>query len=411
MNFDLLLQGGHLIDPKNNLDGPHDLAIAHGKIAAVDTHIPAEKARQTLDVTGLCITPGLVDIHTHMYATPGWPDAWAGDNSILPDGFSFRSGVTTMVDTGSAGWRTFEDFRHRVLDRFDTRTFAFVNIAGMGMVSTALEQNVADMDIERTAGMMREHADVVVGAKTAHFQGPEWVSTDRALAAGKKAGMPTMVDFGLFPRKRPYYELVTQRMGAGDITTHMFRADVPWVDGQSRLFDYFQQARQRGIIFDVGHGAGSFCFRNAVPAIAQGFYPDSISTDLHTLCMNDAMMDMTNVMSKFLAIGMPLEEVIRESTINPAQEIGHGELGHLSIGAVADVAGLKLHRGNFAYRDVFDGRLTGDQRLHCELTLLAGKVMWDWNSRTGVDYRELGPTYGAKNPEGLILPPAKDRTP
>ncbi|NKB70359.1 MAG: amidohydrolase/deacetylase family metallohydrolase [Candidatus Latescibacteria bacterium] len=404
--FDLLLQGGHLIDPKNNLDGLHDLAITNGKIAAVDTDIPADQARQVLDVTGLYITPGLVDIHTHMYATPGWRDAWGGDNSILPDGFSFRSGVTTMVDTGSAGWRTFEDFRHRVLDRFHTRTFAYVNIAGMGMVSTDLEQNVADMDIDRTAAIMREHADVVVGSKTAHYKGPEWVSTDRALAAGKKAQMPAMIDFGLFPRERPYYELVTQRMGAGDISTHMFLGDIPWIDESGKVYDYLHQARRRGIIFDVGHGGGSFYWRNAVPAIEQGFYPDSISTDLHTLCMNAAMMDMTNVMSKFLALGLPLEEVIRESTINPAQEINHLELGHLSVGAVADVAGLNMLEGDYTFLDVRGGRYPGKQRLQCELTLLGGEVMWDWNGRTGVDYRELGETYGVRNPEGLILPPA-----
>ena len=310
-----------------------------------------------------------------------------------------------MVDTGSAGWRTLDDFRHRVLDRFDTRTFAFVNIAGMGMVSTHLEQNVADMDPERTAAAMREHAEVVVGAKTAHFQGPEWVSTDRALAAGKKAHMPTMVDFGLFPRERPYYELVTRRMGAGDITTHMYLADVPWVDEQGQLYDYLHRARQRGIVFDVGHGGGSFYWRNAVPSIAQGFYPDSISTDLHTLCMNGPMMDMTTVMSKFLALGLPLEEVIRESTINPAREIGHPELGHLSPGAVADVAALNVVEGSFNFLDVRGGSHPGTQRLQCELTLKDGKVMWDWNGRTGVDYRQLGPTYGVRNPEGLLPPP------
>ena len=148
MQFDTLLKGGHLIDPKNNIDAPMDLAISDGLVAAVDEDLPADQAQQVLDVTGLYLTPGLVDIHTHMYATPGWRNAWAGDNSILPDGFSFRSGVTTMVDTGSAGWRTFADFRERVLTRFQTRMYAFVNICGMGMVSTHLEQNVDDLDVE-----------------------------------------------------------------------------------------------------------------------------------------------------------------------------------------------------------------------------------------------------------------------
>jgi dihydroorotase len=404
MQFDTLLKGGHLIDPKNHIDAAKDLAITDGKVAAVDADIPAAQAKQVLDVQGLYITPGLVDIHTHMYATPGWKNAWAGDNSILPDGFSFRSGVTAMVDTGSAGWRTFPDFRERVLTRFQTRMFAFLNIAGMGMVHTDLEQNIADMDVDKTVSTMKEHGDLIVGSKTAHFKSPDWTSTDRALAAGQKAGMPAMIDFGLFPKERPYYELVTQRMAPGDISTHMFLGDVPWVDEKGKLLNYHYEARKRGIIFDVGHGGGSFFWRNVVPAIEQGFYPDSISTDLHTKNMNEDMMDMVTVMSKFLILGMPLEEVIRESTINPAREIGHEELGHLSIGAVADVAGLKVLQGDFGYTDVASGLVRGTERIVCELTLLDGVVKWDWNGRIGIDYRELGALYGVRNPEGLIMP-------
>ena len=407
MNFDLLLKGGHLIDPKNNLNTLKDLAIADAKVAAIDEDIPAGQAQKVLDVSGLYVTPGLVDIHTHMYATPGWRNAWAGDNSILPDGFSFRSGVTTMVDTGSAGWRTFPDFRDRVLDRFQTRMYAFINIAGLGMISSPMEQNVADMEVERTVALMKEHSDLVVGSKTAHYRGPEWVSTDRTLEAGQKAGMPAMIDFGLFPKERPYYELVTQRMAPGDITTHMFLGDVPWIDDAGNVFDYFYEARKRGVIFDVGHGAGSFYWRNAVPAIAQGFYPDSISTDLHTLNMNDSMMDMVSVMSKFLIMGMPLEEIIRESTVNPAREIGHEELGHLSVGAIADVAGLKIIEGDFRYTDVADGLLRGKERITCELTLQGGEVRWDWNGRVGVDWQTLPALYGIRNPDGLIYPPKK----
>ena len=159
------------------------------------------------------------------------------------------------------------------------------------------------------------------------------------------------------------------------------------------------------MIFDVGHGGGSFYWRNAIPAIEQGFYPDSISTDLHTKNMNEDMMDMVTVMSKFLIMGMPLDEVIRESTVNPAREIGHEELGHLSVGAVADVAGLKILQGDFGYTDVASGLFRGKQRIVCELTLQDGVVKWDWDGRIGTDYRELPPLYGVRNPEGLILPP------
>ena len=405
MNFDLLLKGGHLIDPKNEIDRPLDLAVQDGKVAAVDDNIPAGQAHRVIDVAGLYVTPGLVDIHIHAYATAGHPQAWAGDNSILPDGFSFRTGVTTTVDTGSAGWRNFEDFRFRVIDRCQTRLFALVNIAGTGMTSTDHEQNPHDMDTDQAAAMARQHGDVVVGIKTAHFCGPEWISVDRCLEAAEKASLPVMIDFGFFKKERPYYALLNQKLRPGDISTHVFRGPTPWFDADGKVLSYLHEARERGVILDVGHGAGSFCFRNAVPAIAQGFYPDSISTDLHVMCMNEGMLDMATTMSKFLVMGMPLVEVIRTSTINPAKEIGHPELGHLSPGAVADVAVLQLLEGNFGYADSFGGKLKGKQRLQCELTLKDGEVAWDWNGRAGIDYRELPPDYGIREGEYLVLPP------
>ena len=405
MEFDLLLKGGHLIDPKNNVDAPRDLAIKNAKVAAVEADIAATRAKSIIDVTGLLLTPGLVDIHMHAYATPGHPNEWAGDNSILPDGFSFRTGVTTMVDTGSAGWRNFEDFRFRVIDRCKTRLFALINIAGTGMTSTDHEQNPYDMDADKAAAMANKHADIVVGIKTAHYYGPEWISVDRCLEAANKAGLPVMIDFGYFKRERPFYQLLTEKLRKGDIATHIFRGPVPWFDAEGKVLDYLQRAREQGIVLDVGHGGGSFCFRNAVPAVAQGFYPDSISTDLHVGSMNIGMLDMLTTMSKFLVMGMPLTEVIRASTINPANEIGHPELGHLSIGAIADIAVLKVEEGNFAYADSFNGKLIGSQRLLSELTIKEGEVVWDWNARTATDYRELGETYGIREGEYLLLPP------
>ena len=405
MAFDIVLKGGHVIDPKNGVDAVLDVALSSGRIAAVAADLPTEDVGRCIDVSGLYVVPGLVDIHMHAYATPGHRDAWAGDNSILPDGFSFRTGVTTMVDTGSAGWRNFEDFRHRVIDRVQTRLFALVNICGVGMTDIGHEQNPYDMDVERTAACACDHEDVVVGIKTAHYYGPEWISVDRCLEAAMRADTRVMIDFGFFKKERPYYQLLGEKLRSGDISTHVFRGPTPWFDADGRVLPYLHEARARGIILDVGHGAGSFCFRNAVPAIAQGFYPDSISTDLHVLCMNIGMLDMVTTMSKFLVMGMPMQEVIRCSTINPADEIGHPELGHLSVGAVGDVAVLNKMSGLFGYADSFGGRLDGSERLQCEMTLKDGRVVWDWNGRTATDYRQMDSNYGVRRGEYLVMPP------
>ncbi len=403
--YDLVLKGGHVIDPKNGIDAQMDVAVTGNKIAAVAPDISVSQAKKVIDVHGLHVTPGLVDIHTHLFFTTGAGGAWAGDESIQPDAFSFRTGVTTMADAGSAGWRGFETFRHFVIDRAKTRVFAFINISGLGMLTDAAEQETSEFQPEQVARLAKKHRDVVVGVKSAHYQKPDWASVDRAVEAGKLAGIPVMVDFGWFLPERPYWQLVTEHLRPGDITTHCFRAPVPWVDERGKLYDYLRQARKRGVIFDVGHGGGSFVFRNAVPAVEQEFYPDSISTDLHAGSMNAGMQDMPTTMSKFLAMGEPLVEVIRESTINPATEIQHPELGHLTVGAPADVAIWELRSGDFGFADASSGKLTGKQRLICQFTLRDGKIAWDRNSRAADDYRKLGPAYGVRDVDKVVRPP------
>lgn len=405
MSYELLLKGGWVIDPQNQIDGKRDLAIHAGKIAAVAEEIPASQGDKVIDLTGLYVTPGLIDIHCHLYATPGHRDAWAGDNSVLPDGFSFRSGVTTMVDAGSSGWRNFEDFRDRVIERAATRVFAMVNICGFGMMTDIVEQNVYDLDPRATAGLVNKHRDVVVGIKSAHYFEPEWVSVDRAVEAGNQAGLPVMVDVGYFRAERPYYQLVTEKLRPGDISTHMYRAPIPYVGKDGKLLRYLRVARERGVVFDVGHGGESFVFYNAVPSIAQGFYPDSISSDLHTHSMNGAMMDMMNLISKFLAMGLPLAETIREVTANPARIIKHTELGRLSVGDCADIAVLNLVQGNFGFYDGGNGKIEGRQRLECEMTFKDGRVVWDRNARAAVDYRQLGENYTIRKVDQVIYPP------
>ncbi len=403
--YDLVLKGGHVIDPKNGIDRVMDVAIEGNKIAAVAPEFRADQAKKVIDVHGLYVTPGLVDIHTHLFFTTGMAGAWAGDESVQPDAFSFRSGVTTMADAGSSGWREFETFRHFVIDRAKTRVLAFINISGLGMLTDAAEQEPSEFQPEQVARLARKHRDVVVGVKTAHYQKPDWTAVDRAVEAGKLAGIPVMVDFGWFLPERPYWQLVTEHLRPGDITTHCFRAPVPWVDEHGKLYDYLRRARERGVVFDVGHGGGSFVFRNAAAAVSQGFYPDSISTDLHGGSMNAGMMDMPSTMSKFLALGEPLVEVVRESTVNPAKEIGHPELGHLTAGAPADVAVWELRSGDFGFIDAAGAKLSGKQRLECELTVRDGKVSWDRNGRAGVDYRTLGPAYGVREMDHVVPPP------
>ena len=403
--YDLLLKGGHVIDAKNNIDAVRDVAVKDGKIAAVSANIDAKQSAKTLDVTGLYVTPGLVDMHVHVFHTSLVPGAWAGDNSVQPDLISFRTGVTTMVDSGSAGYRNFAQFRATVIDRSQTRVLAFVNIAGYGMMTNLVEQDTTDMLPKATAEVATKNRDVVVGIKTAHYEKPDWTSVDRALEAAKLAGIPVMVDFGFFRPERPYWQLVTQRLRPGDISTHMFRGPVPWINDNGKVYPYLFEARRRGVKFDVGHGGGSFVMRNAVPAIQQGFWPDTISTDLHGGSMNAGMMDMPSLMSKILAIGMPLKEVIARSTWAPAQTIGHPELGHLTVGATADIAAFRLLDGDYQFRDEKDGAVKGKQRLVPELTVLGGKVVWDWSSRSGLDYKTLPSDYGIRPGMDVLVRP------
>jgi dihydroorotase len=404
--YDLLIQGGHVIDPKNEIDDVRDLAIKSGKIAAVAPSIDPSSAKKTIDAKGLYVTPGLVDMHVHVFYTTNVPAAWAGDYSVAPDGFSFRSGTTTMVDAGSSGYRNFEQFNGTVITRAKTRILAMINISGYGMLTNTMEQNTADMLPERVAALARKYKDVVVGIKTAHYEGPDWTPVDRAIEAGNLSGLPVMVDFGTFRVERPYWRLVSEKLRPGDVSTHMFRPNVPWLDDNGKVLDYLRRARARGVKFDVGHGNGSFTMRNAVPAIAQGFYPDTISSDLHGLSMNRGLMDLPTLISKLIIMGLPLKEAIKEATWNPARQIRHEELGHLTPGAAADVAVWNLMEGRFGYRDSFDGSLFGNKRLICELTLKDGEVQWDGNALSGTDYRKLPKNYGIRpGADAMVMPP------
>ena len=381
--YELLLKGGHVIDPGNNVDAVMDVAIAAGKIALVAVGIPAAEAQQVVDVRGLFVTPGLVDIHVHAYAGTGMKGAYSGDNSVYPDGFTFRSGVTTVVDAGGAGWRNFADFKDCVIDRSKTRVLAMLNIVGRGMGGGAIEQNPEDMDAASTAEVARQYPETIVAIKTAHFAAPEWVAVDRAIEAGKLAGLPVMVDFGTPWPNRTFEQLISDHLRPGDISTHMYQGLQPLVDDKGKVLHYLLEARKRGVKFDLGHGGGSFSWNEAVPAIRDGWVPDTISTDLHASSMNAGMKDMTTTMSKVLSLGVPLATVIRMSTVNAAICMRRPDVGRLSPEAGADVAVLRVDTGQFGYQDARGARLTGKQKLICEMTLRDGKLVWDLNGRAG----------------------------
>ena len=387
--YGLLIRGGHVIDPKNGIDSVMDVAIAGGRIAAVAADIAPERATQVADARGLYVVPGLLDIHAHVFYGTESDAAYSnGTTAIPPDGFTFRSGVTTVVDAGGAGWRNFSQFKTQVIDRSRTRVLAFLNIVGSGMKGGPVEQNLGDMDGRLTAARARQFPALIVGVKTAHYSGPEWDPVDRAVEAGRLAGIPVMVDFGRFVEERPFEELVTSRLRPGDIYTHTFLGRVPMLDANGKLRPYLAAAQKRGVIFDVGHGGGSFLFQQAVPATRQGFWPDTISTDLHTTSMNGGMKDMANVMSKMLNLGMPLRQVIAKSTWAPAQVIKRPELGHLDVGAAADVAVFRLREGAFGFLDVSNARFSGTRKLECELTVRDGRVVWDLNGIASVDWEQ-----------------------
>jgi dihydroorotase len=327
-------------------------------------------------------------MHTHVFAG-SMNREYIGENCVRPDGFTFRSGVTTVVDAGSSGWRNFGEFRDQIINRSQTRVFAMLNIVGSGMGGRPdVEQNTRDMDPQRTADVAKRHNDVVVGIKVAHYAGPEWIAVDRGVEAGTLAHLPVMVDFATFRPERPFQDLVLKHLRPGDIYTHTYLRAVPMLDEQGRLLPYLFDARKRGIIFDVGHGGGSFSFTQAIPAMRQGFAPDSISTDLHVESMNAGMKDMLNVMSKFLNMGMSLDDVIARSTWNPAREIHHEELGHLSVGAPADIAVLRLVEGDFGFVDSARRRMRGTRKLIAEMTLREGKVVWDLNGMNSEDWND-----------------------
>jgi dihydroorotase len=419
--YDLLLKGGHVIDPANHIDDVRDVAVFQGKIAAVEKDIPADQAGKVVDVSKLIVTPGLIDIHFHVGhggAPLNWftPEARAHTLPLgIPADMALQSGVTTIVDAGTAGAETFLQEKEEVIDRARVRVLAFLNIVSNGM-DGGLEQSLDEMDPKLCAATITKYRDVIVGVKTAHYWTKEpwdaehvpWAAVDRAIECATLANVPVMYDF--WPRpERTYEDLLLKKMRPGDIHTHVFAQQFPIILADGKLNPALGEARARGVIFDVGHGSGSFWFRNAVPAQKQGFIPDSMSTDLHTGNYN--VVSMTNVMSKFLAMGVPLDDIIRRSTVNPAAEIHRPELGTLAVGKDADIAVLELSKGHFSYIDCGVARFDGNAQLTARMTVRAGRIVYDPSGLSMVEWEKARPQYFSTPDKAESLPAMADDYP
>ncbi|MEP7251919.1 MAG: amidohydrolase/deacetylase family metallohydrolase [Ginsengibacter sp.] len=385
-SYDVVIKSGHVIDPKNNIDAIMDVAIKDGKIVAISKSVDSKQAAQVVNAKGLYVTPGLIDLHTHVFfGTEGDHYLSNGPVALPPDGFTFRVGVTTVADAGGAGWKSFPLFKKNVIDNSETRVLSFLNIVGEGMRGGAYEQDINDMDPRLSAMVAKEYKDYIIGFKVAHFDGADWTPVDHAVEAGKEAGVPVMVDFGVSQPALSLEDLYMKHLRPGDIFTHTYTL----LDGNVRetvvdevthqVKPFIWEAKKKGIIFDVGYGGASFNFSQAMPAIKAGFYPNTISTDLHTGSMNASMKNELDIMSKFLLMGMPLNDVVKASTWSPAQVIHREELGNISIGAIADVAILDLKQGTFGFYDKTGYKIEGKQKFECAMTIKGGRIVYDLN--------------------------------
>jgi dihydroorotase len=377
--IDLLLKGGTVIDPKNKINSKMDVAITAGKIFKVAANIPANTATKVVDVSGMYVAPGFIDMHTHVFvgSNPGFAD---GSSSISPDDFAPRAGITTVVDAGTSGWENFPVFKAQVIDRSKTRILAFLNIFNNGFGNgSAFEPEMKDVDAQKTAEVIKKYPDIIVGSRIGHYSGNNWEVFDRAVEAGRLSNTPLLVECHI---RAFSLEDQLKHMRPGDIMTHAFEQvseRQPVVDPQGKVLPIVLDAQKRGILFDVGHGGGGFWFSQAIPALKQGLAPNSFGTDMHRSSVNAGMKDMLNVMSKYLNMGMSVPDIIARASWMPAQSLKRTDLGNLSEGAVADVAVIRVNNGKYGFFDAGGFRLDGTRKLENELTVRNGAVIWDLN--------------------------------
>ncbi len=370
--YDIVIAGGTVIDPGSGLHAARDVAIAGGRIAAIGQDLPASAARDVVDAAGQLVVPGLVDLHVHVY----WGVA---DLSVEADPTCLGRGATTVVDAGSAGANTFPGFRRQVVEPSIGRVLAYLNISAMGQIDPFLGElhDLRFADPERAVAVALANPDIVVGFKvrvSEMLAGPNGLAgLDRALEAGRATDLPVMVHIGGTPFD---IEEVLDRLRPGDVVTHAYTGWRPGgiVTDDGRVVAAAREARIRGVRFDVGHGAGSFTWPIAEAALADDFRPDTISSDLHRFNIASPVHDLATTLSKFLLLGLPIDDVIAMATIAPAAALGRGaELGMLAVGAEADVTVLRLEEGRFELTDSAGTVREAGQRLVPTAVVRAGR--------------------------------------
>ena len=379
MGYDLILRGGRVIDPSQKLDAINDVAFSQGKVARIGPGLKADAGTDVRDVSGAIVTPGLIDLHTHVY--------WGGTSlGIDAEEFCRTSGVTTAVDTGSAGPGNFAGFRKHVIERSSVRILAYLHISFAGIFAFSSRIMVGESEEMRLMApqdaveVAKANRDIVVGIKVrvgAHASGRSGTAPlDVALQVAEEVGIPLMAHIDEPP---PSYEEVIARLRPGDVLTHAFRPfpNSP-ATAQGTVKRAVIEARRRGVLFDIGHGKGSFAFKTARAMLANGFMPDTISSDVHALCINGPAFDQVTTMSKFLCLGMPLVDVIGAATVNAAFALQRPELGSFKPGSAGDATILSIKDGRFDYVDVVGEHLAGDRRIRSEGVVIAGR--W-WHPR------------------------------
>ncbi len=381
-SYDLILRNGRVIDPSQGLDAVLDVGFAGGKAAGVGRDLKAGPATEVRDIGGHIVTPGLIDLHTHVY--------WGGTSlGIDADDFCRLSGVTTSVDTGSAGPGNFAGFRKHVIERSETRILAYLHVSFAGIFAFSKTHMIGEskmielMAPREAVEVADKNRDVIVGIKVRvglHASGDQGTAPlDIALQVADEVGLPLMCHIDHPP---PSYEEVIGMLRPGDVLTHAFRPfpNSP-VTAQGKIKPAVLEARARGVLFDIGHGKGSFAFKTARAMLANGFMPDTISSDVHALCIDGPAFDQVTTMSKFLCMGVPLAEVIKQSTVNAAMALKRPELGSLRPGSAGDATILSIPEGAFDYVDVLGEHMTGDRKIVAEGTVVGGK--WWHAAREG----------------------------